>query len=220
MVLSYYIPHFLSHLHPTLTTRHDWDWIWQMFPVWVAIIQRVLAYTVMPDTVEHDRIYAPKRDLPTIRITIGACIALSTGVWLYTLSMSPYSPLTLFIPSLGTSAESMDWTEVIRNFVQYDHLFCFGGALLWLAYLFGDLKGAGMMTQSWIRIVSSAILTVAAMGPGAAVGLGWLWRESVLADTCHKAAIVKGRGEGVVGENLPHVNGNGHAKKVNGTAQH
>lgn len=62
--------------------------------------------------------------------------------------------------------------DILRNFVQYGHLSCFAGALLWLAYLFNDLKHAGMVEQSWMRIVISAIMTTLVLGLGAAMGLG------------------------------------------------
>lgn len=219
MIISYYIPHFLSHLHPSLETRHGWNWIWQMFPVWVMLIQRFLAYTVMPDTIGHDRLHKPKRDLVTIRYTIGACMLLSAFVWLYTLTMSPFSLLTIFVPHM--TPPEHDWVESMRNFVQWDHIFCFGSAYLWLAYLFNDLKRAGMVQHSWLIIVGTAVVTTLAFGPGVTVGLGWLCREDVLANKRHKGAIVKGwEGQEMKSEAV-HANGNaekqnGHVEKQNG----
>ncbi len=87
MIIGFYVPHFLSMLHPSMDARHGWNWIWQMFPVWITVIQRLLKYTVMPDVVERDRMHTPKRDLSTIRFTIGACMVMSASVWLYTLTM-------------------------------------------------------------------------------------------------------------------------------------
>lgn len=205
MIAGYYIPHFLSHLHPSLAARHDWTWIWQMFPVWVMLGQRLLAYTVLPNTVQRDRIHDPKRDVPVIRLTIGSCIALSALVWLYTLTMSPYTPMAMFIPE--SSVAEREWTAIARNVLQYDQLFSFGSALLWLGYLFGDLKRAGMVQQSWTKIVMAAAATVLVLGPGAAVGIAWLWREEVLVSKRHKSAVVPGRDNGMLDDE----------KKANGT---
>ncbi|KAJ9635448.1 hypothetical protein H2201_003110 [Coniosporium apollinis] len=197
MVAGYYVPHFLSHLHPSLAARHDWTWIWQMFPVWVMLCQRLLAYTILPNTVQSDRINDPKRDVPVIRLTIGICVALSALVWLSTLAMSPYTPMTMFIPE--ATAADRDWTAVARNVLQYDQLFSFGSALLWLGYLFGDLKRAGMVQQSWIKMVMAAAATVLALGPGAAVGIAWMWREEILVSKRHKSAVVAVRDDSVLG---------------------
>ena len=216
MIIGFYIPHFLSFLHPSFEVRHNWNWIWQMFPVWTGVIQQVLKRTVMPNTVEDDRLKNQSRDLSTIRFTIGACVVLSAGVWIYTLTMSPYSPITLFLPQLEAPQE--DWIHMVRIFVQYDELFCFGGALLWLGYLFNDMKHAGMVQQSWISIIAMATLTTVALGPGAAVGLGWLWREDVLAHKRHKGAVIKGW-EGEKKGSKERL-ANGHAEKANGVVKH
>ena len=42
-------------------------------------------------------------------------------------------------------------------------------------------------------IVFTTLWATMALGPGVAVGLGWLWREDVLAHKSHKAAVKKGR---------------------------
>ena len=139
-------------------------------------------------------------------------MVMSASVWLYTLTMSPYSPLTMFIPQL--TPPEQNWIDNIRNFVQWDHVFCFGTALLWLGYLFSDLKHAGMVQQSWFRIVASAALTTVALGPGVAVGLGWLWREDVLANKRHKGAVIMER------EGHKETMTNGHAVKQNSFVKH
>jgi len=79
----------------------------------------------------------------------------------------------------------------LRNFVQFDYLFCFGSTFLLLGLLFADMKKAGMVKTSWLTLVFSAIATTAIAGPGATIGLGWLWRENVLATKRHKGAILK-----------------------------
>ena len=140
----------------------------------------------MSDTITYDRIHATEHDWPTIRFTVGSFVALSAAVWIYSLPHSPFSLNELFVPWLDIPPTLV---ENLRNFIQYDFLFSFGSAFLWLGYLFSDMKNAGMVNTSWSRIIPTAALTTLALGPGAAVGLGWLWREQILATKRHKAAI-------------------------------
>ncbi len=190
MIVSFYIPHYVSYLAPDLAVRHAANWIWQLCPVWMSGLQMLLANTVMPSTIQHDRIYTPKRDLTAIRFTVGVCIVLSGAVWLYTVIMSPFSMKVLLFPGLELSR--INWIECARGVLQFDYLFCWASALLWLGYLFADMKHAGMVQQSWGTILGAAALTTFGLGPGVAVGLGWLWRENVLVTKRHGAAIVAG----------------------------
>ncbi|KAJ4361867.1 hypothetical protein N0V83_010808 [Neocucurbitaria cava] len=191
LVLAHYIPNagaFLSFIDPE--TRHKWEWIWQPFPVFISILQIVLKRTIMPNTVDKDRLDNVYADLPTINFTILSLCALSAGTWLYTFARAPFSMLTLFIPDF---AATQTGDEYIRLFLQLDQHFSFGACFLWLLYLFGDMKKAGMMTDSWLSIIFKGAATLVLVGPGVTVGLGWLWREQILATKWHKNAIVPGK---------------------------
>jgi hypothetical protein len=187
MLLCFYTPLYLSYLSPSLSNRIIWNWVWQMFPVWVALFQSLAAFTIMPDTIKYDRIHSTERDWPTIRFTVGSFMVLSAALWIYTLSHSPFSFGELFVPQLEIPHALV---ENLRNFIQYDFLFTSSSALLWLGYLFYDMKKAGMVNTGWSRIIPMTALTTVALGPGAAVGLGWLWREQILATKRHKAAVI------------------------------
>jgi hypothetical protein len=191
MILGHYIPLYCSFL-PDIDpqTRHMWNWIWQPFPVYVSILQFVLKRTVMSDTVREDRINNPSRDLPTIRYTIGTLCAISAATWWYTLYAAPFSWATLFIPNIALNQTG---DEYIRMFLQFDQIFAIGACFLWLMYLYGDMKTAGMMEDSWVSIVLKGAASLVVIGPGATVGLGWLYRERLLATKWHKHALVPGR---------------------------
>jgi hypothetical protein len=188
LILAHYIPNFASfstHLDPQ--TRHAWNWIWQPFPIYVSILQYLLKKTVMPDTVVQDRLGNNERDLPTINFTIGSLCALSAATWWYTLYSAPYSLATLFIPNL---AAGQTGDAYVRMFLQFDEIFAVGACFLWLLYLYSDMKKAGMMVDSWTGITLKGMASLVTLGPGVTIGLGWLYREKLLATKWHKDALV------------------------------
>lgn len=189
MALMYYVPHFMADFAASPVTRMKWNWFWQMFPVWVMAVQYLAKWTgLSADTEQHDRIHNPVRDVPWLRATIGLMATLSAGVWIYTLRNTPVSLVEMFVPTLNAPSELIPF---LRNFVQFDHIFCFSSSLIWLALLIHDLKVAGMTKASWFSIVSIGVSVTVVAGPAAAVGLGWLWRENILATRRHKGAIVE-----------------------------
>lgn len=178
MVLAHYVPNFVSFsawIHPE--TRHAANWIWQPFAVWVAILQFLLKKTVMPSTINVDEAKNPARDLPIIKYTVYSLCAISTATWWYTLYSAPFSPVALFVPDIAATRTG---DEYIRLFMQFDQVFFTSACMLWLLYLFGDLKRAAMMDDTWGSIVGKGLVTLAAAGPGVAFGLGWWWREQLL----------------------------------------
>jgi hypothetical protein len=184
LVLFHYIPNygaFLNFIDPQ--TRHMWEWIWQPFPIFISIAQFVLKRTFMPDTVREDQPHNTDRDLLTINYTIGTLCAVSMATWHYTFFYAPYSMTTLFTPNIpGTHTGD----EHIRLFLQFDEMFCIIVCVLWMLYLFSDMKKAGMVDDSWVSIVLKAVAIFLIGGPGVTVGLGWLWRERILATKCSR----------------------------------
>ncbi|KAL6709345.1 hypothetical protein ACN47E_001752 [Coniothyrium glycines] len=188
IILAHYIPNFFAFstwIEPEL--RHKWEWIWQPFPIYVSFLQFALKKTVMPDTVEQDKLDKTERDIPTIKFTILALCAYSAAIWQYTVFFAPFSLVTHFVPNIAAAQTGDDY---IRLFLQLDQSFSMGACFLWLLYLIGDMKKAGMVESSWISIIGRGLAIFAFAGPGVTVGLGWLWREGVLATKGHKDAIV------------------------------
>jgi hypothetical protein len=198
MLAAFHVPFFAS-MAPWKTPEQRlwWTWIWQPFPVWVSLIQRVArGLQISKNTVYYDRMHAPNRDLPVLRRTIYTFSALSAATWLYTLSRSsPLSVLKSFIPLWTPPPSSAGIWAIARNFIQWDHVLGFSSAYVWLGLLFRDLKKWGKTDASWAKIVGSAALSTVALGPGATVGLGWLWREELLASKKTKGALLEGTWE-------------------------
>jgi hypothetical protein len=77
----------------------------------------------------------------------------------------------------------------MRELLRWDEIFAFGSHLVWLGYLFWDLAVAGMLREGWLRVVGLGVVSLLAFGPGATIGMGWLWREQILATRRHKYAL-------------------------------
>jgi hypothetical protein len=64
---------------------------------------------------------------------------------------------------------------------------------LWLLYFIWDAKAAGMVTQNWITVFAVLAVGSVVLGPGGAVGAGFLWREYVVTEKRHKGALTMER---------------------------
>ena len=211
----YYFPYLLAYLAPSLRVRHAATLFWQMAPFWATIAQQILARTFIPDTIQHDRIHNVTRDLWPIRITIAALASFSGIKWLRTIFRAPFSLSAIFVPS-GSYIKRKSLQGAMQEFLKHDQLFFSVSSLLWIVYLFSDLKRARMVSEGWMRLLAKLGAVTAMLGPGAATGLAWLWREEILATKRHYGAIVQEEGKGMMKLN---VDANGHTeKKSNGRA--
>ncbi|KAF9766742.1 hypothetical protein IL306_000815 [Fusarium sp. DS 682] len=189
MILTYYVPFYGMMFSPTPLGRQSWLFVWQMFPIWIAITTFILS-NVFPNTMMHDRINAPKRDLPLMRLTIGTLVGFSACVWIWAWSTASYGGEAIFFAFILPLATS-DLTAFMREFLKFDETFLFAATFIWLGCLFWDMKHAGMLQVSWLKIAIYATCTIVMFGPGAAAGLGWLWREEIITNRRHKAAITE-----------------------------
>jgi hypothetical protein len=190
MVLTYYIPLFAMLEWPNLPGRQSWLFVWQMFPIWVSLASWFLSGFIF-DTTSSDR-FSPNRDLAIIRYTIGSLAGLSSGVWLWTLvNAATYDNVLGFFVPQSLPIHTNNYVDFAREFLKIDQISLFGNTFLWLAYLFWDMKHAGMVRTSWFSLTIYLLSSLLVLGPGATAGLGWLWRENVLATTRHKDALTE-----------------------------
>jgi hypothetical protein len=191
MVLAYYIPAFAMLNWPSLSGREAWLFFWQMFPIWIAITTLVLSSFIL-DTTNSDKLHAPSRDMQVIKYTIGSLVMVSSAVWLWTFitSSSTLNFIDLFLPQIFPT-KTTNLVDFTREFLKFDEVSLFGCTFLWLAYLFWDLKVAGMAKISWLMLTIRALCSILLIGPGGTAGLAWLWRENILASTRHKDAITE-----------------------------
>lgn len=191
MILTHYIPAYAMFYWPTFSGRESWLFLWQMFPVWLFFTTSLLS-SFIPDTTISDRFESPNRDLPIIKYTVGILGGLSSAVWLFTLisAFLQTGITSVFIPD-ELPGQTTTLTAFTREFLKFDEIFLFGNTFIWLGYLFWDLKHAGMLTKSWIQLMLYLVGSILLLGPGTTAGLGWLWRENILANRRHRDAVTE-----------------------------
>ena len=183
MLVGFYMPYFLAYLAPSLDLRHTGIWLWHMFPIWVSLAQWILARTVMPNSMQYDRIHRVTRDLWAIRVTIGTLAVLSGITYLYSVLSGPFTLRMLFLP---TGDELDTFQGAVQDFLKWDQIFFAASSILWIAYMFADLNDAGMVAQNWLIILGILSTVSLAFGTGATTALGWLWREEILVSRVKK----------------------------------
>jgi len=209
LILTYFLPLYLAFFLPDFSSRVDASFVWQLFPIYLSVlISGVLARFVVRDTMKSDRIYNFTGDLRAIRLTVGVLVFHSAAVWLYTFFTSaggsPSKMLEVVLPPFFSSHLNVGREEgdidkdtaqkliaLTGEFLKWDSAFLFGNTFLWLGCLFWDIKSAGMLELSWFWILLGGGISAVAFGPGAAVGMGWLWREELLISRRHRDAVTE-----------------------------
>ena len=71
----------------------------------------------------------------------------------------------------------------------WNHILLSASTYLWLAYFSWDAKFAGMIKTGWVKMIAIMVLSTVVVGPGASAGIVWLWREWVITEKRHRAAL-------------------------------
>ncbi|KAK4031577.1 hypothetical protein C8A01DRAFT_21230 [Parachaetomium inaequale] len=157
-----------AYLSPDLVSRHYWIWAWQMSPLWIGVANFISARAV-GSWLRNSRLASPA-------FIFQVLCAISAGVWISTLLLSPYSVSEIFLPTLARQTD--DHLHTRRAF-QVDEVSAFTACFLWLAYLLLDMHSAGLVGLNgfWPIAVLPIVLTF--LGPGVTVALVWSWREAM-----------------------------------------
>jgi hypothetical protein len=151
-------------------------WFWQLYSVRISVAYFVIKFVFRMLPLEP--ITLKLRYRTCLYLVLGPIIAISAAVWIHTLVSSPHPLTTLFIPGeLDRSLEN-EFFARMRKTLQYDGLFCFSAAFLWLGVLAIDMGRASLVSATVRAVV--AVASVRMVGPGATFGMLWLWRESSL----------------------------------------
>ncbi|KAK4445725.1 hypothetical protein QBC34DRAFT_441370 [Podospora aff. communis PSN243] len=194
VILTYQVPLYFSFFAPSFADRVSWCFLWQLYPLWLSPTASYVLSRFFADTTKRDRVHDVTRDLRAIRTTVGLLSAQSALLWVYTLFKANVSFRTIaaeILPPLQSPQDAADLVTFAGEFLRFDQAFLFGNTLLWLAYLFWDIKHAGMLSTGWGKILGYAAVSLVVLGPSATAGLGFLWREEILATRRHSAAMTE-----------------------------
>lgn len=213
VLLGYYVPFvMMSGASKTPDRQVGWMMIWQFYPVLGAIVQFLMVKLVTSDKVLDIN---PFRDATkTTRNAIGVLGLISALSWLNVIWRTPFEFAHLFIPHAAPTSNLPEWMNsfarsavpdnmahamvpewmlAIRKVFQVDQIAPFGAALLWLGLMYGDMLRAGMIKSlgALLTIFVAGAAAAVITGPGAAVALGWWYRETLLAEAKPMVAGVK-----------------------------
>jgi hypothetical protein len=187
VLLAYLLPLYATVVWPDLQFRQCLLFVWQLYPLWLSLSAWAISRS-FKDTMAKDMLYNVKRDLPVMRAYILSASALAAGVWWWAGFAGGFGAREVFVP-LGLPRNMSSFADFTREFLKWDETFGFSAHLVWLGYLFWDLSAAGMLKEGWLTAVGLGLVSVVVVGPGATLGLGWLWREHILASRRHKDAL-------------------------------
>ncbi|KAK4239014.1 hypothetical protein C8A03DRAFT_14582 [Achaetomium macrosporum] len=187
VLLAYTLPFYATMAWPDLPFRQVLLFVWQLYPLWLSLAAWVISRGFR-DTTAKDKLYNVKQDLPVMRVYVLAASALAAGMWWWAGFASGFGLREVFVP-VALPRNMSSFADFTREFLKWDATFGFSAHLVWMGYLFWDLSAAGMLREGWLTAVGLGLVSVVTLGPGVTLGLGWLWREHILATRRHKDAL-------------------------------
>ncbi|KAK4171423.1 hypothetical protein QBC36DRAFT_382572 [Triangularia setosa] len=157
----------------TMEGRHYWTWMWQAAPLWIGVMNAILAKTIPTGWVKESNKVFGKGALSLV------VAGISMGMWWYVILKSEFSLWEVFVPPGG--GWEKEFVVNTRGILQYDLLCSFGGLLVWSFGLMVDLWAAGAVNLEEL-LGGFAVLAIAGVlgGPGVALLNAWWWREKRL----------------------------------------
>lgn len=196
LVLAYYLPAALMLFHPVASDRQAWLFVWQLFPVYLAVASFVLSRIPLRlpgKRAERTAMQKLDAEVRGARVCVGVLVALAVGAWWWTWVGSGASVkgmVGLFVPKGMPAGELPSLEGFAAEFLRWDEMFVFAGVLGWLGYLFADL-GVVRGVVGWVGVVGGGLASVVVLGPGATAGLWWLWRGEVMFKRREKEVLLR-----------------------------
>ncbi|TGO18281.1 hypothetical protein BTUL_0011g00870 [Botrytis tulipae] len=138
---------------------------------WTSGIAVAVSSSITKDRISGAGSFA---SLKSLLVILGA---ISTAVWLFKITSSPFPIATVFLPRAEVQSDFVFHT---RKALQADEVGTFMAAFLWLIFSFCDLHIAGLLDGRWL--LYSTMLPVATVfaGPGTTLLIGWYLKEITL----------------------------------------
>lgn len=174
IVLFGLAPRFIQHDNKWLHQNSSVYWMFNMQPLSLSACQFLLAHSIFPSQVPHDRLWATRRDVPWIRCSVALLIVASAGTRAFNLAYT------------GATLDFLTFTQ--------DEVYLTLGSSLWLGLVWDDLLKAGMVhSASWIKALILCLTALVCLGPGGMAATGWLLREELLIHRRHESAVTRSR---------------------------
>ncbi|KAN0110119.1 hypothetical protein V8E51_006506 [Hyaloscypha variabilis] len=176
LLFGYIIPS-IGTFYPSspLSSRQAWNFIWQFFPIWVAVFHFLFSRLVSSN--------GSRSTLSSLRLTYASVFLLSSAAYLYVFLVSPVPISQLFFKDISI----WDWERAVGSlsegtamFLKWDEIFVVLGTTYWVLLNVRDLKRNGRVEASWVWILMVFGGLSVFFGPGAGVVGMWWWREEAL----------------------------------------
>ncbi|KAK1753897.1 hypothetical protein QBC47DRAFT_385163 [Echria macrotheca] len=192
LLLGYYIPGIAMLFWPDLGERQAWLSVWQLYPIHVSVARYVLSLVAIgkPKTQGETPLVKFQRELLVTRVCVGFAVVVGAATWLSTLWSAGFAFPSVFVPTSMPARSLPDFTAFCGLFLRWDELFSFASMFVWLGYVYHDAKKADLVRTSWSDLALRGVLLSVLLGPGATMGLGWLWREEAVAARREKEALL------------------------------
>ncbi|KAE8351954.1 FAD/NAD(P)-binding domain-containing protein [Aspergillus coremiiformis] len=164
LIAGSYVLIFANYVPQTVALRRYFHAIWHLLPIIMPLLQipfrrlerLVSPATQQPEQREEDAKRNSTRNLRSIRFLSLSLALLSGLTFIHTRHTPPGVSMT------------------------YDETIAMASGLVWLGMKFRELKQLGYPVW-WGTVIATLAGTTATLGPGAAILLGWGWREEILA---------------------------------------
>ncbi|KAK0702472.1 hypothetical protein B0T21DRAFT_112997 [Apiosordaria backusii] len=181
ITLGHYVP-AAGMFFDSMERRQGWLFIWQLYPLWVAITFHSLS-AVLPRLLggrEEDEAVGTSSTSLDLRVSVGLVAAAGCLVREWQVVSSQRGIADVFWPNMLPGELLPDFAAFCAELLKWDQFFVFGSVLLWLAHSLGDMQEYGMVcfNRGWVTV---GVLTGSVIGgPGLAAALLWLAKEEAL----------------------------------------
>jgi len=179
--IAYLLPRVLMFHVPGLENR---QWIngvfFQPFPLYALLIQNILQRFHASEADEEKGGKEKDGDLFGLILSYIIFGSVASGAYISHWVTKPTQIPQIFFSNLSNPSAEHTMLYGAAKVLRYDQICMFSAGIVWILLHYWDLKKAGFITASWLRIVGWFAGVTLLCGPGASMALMWSWRESVI----------------------------------------
>lgn len=182
LLLGYYIPAFGMFFWPNLVERQSWLFVWQLYPLHVALAFFALSSVRLglAESGGDQRLKKLRRDLVRLRLSIGLPAIISATTWAWTLYENRSHLANLFLPTGLPSRLLPDMTAFCGEFLRWDEVLVMLSMVSWVILVCSETARSDPGQRQWVRDIILGALILVLGGPGAFLAVGWQRREETL----------------------------------------